>query len=167
MAALTELSLFSGHGGGYSPRSISLDGEPSAMLSGTSTPLKFSKHGDDAFTFDGRPWAGLVDVVSAGFPCQPFSLAGKGLAEHDPRNGWPVVIRILREVRPRYALLENVPGLIKKNGTFVTHSGGKLNPTWVEWLMGWPLGWTDLKVLEMDKFQQWLQKHGVGMGVVE
>jgi hypothetical protein len=50
-----------------------------------------------------------------------------------------------------------------------TESGGKenpnlppaqLNPTWVEWLMGWPLGWTDLKPLEMDKFQQWQQQHG-------
>lgn len=40
------------------------------------------------------------------------------------------------------------------------HAGGKLNPTWVEWLMGWPLGWTDLKPLEMDKFQQWQQQHG-------
>ena len=39
--------------------------------------------------------------------------------------------------------------------------GGKLNPTWVEWLMGWPIGWTDLKPLGMDKFQQWLQQHGI------
>jgi hypothetical protein len=38
--------------------------------------------------------------------------------------------------------------------------GGKLNPTWVEWLMGWPLGWTDLKPLEMDKFQRWQESHG-------
>ena len=38
--------------------------------------------------------------------------------------------------------------------------GGPLNPTWVEWLMGWPLEWTDLKPLEMDKFQQWRQQHG-------
>ena len=38
--------------------------------------------------------------------------------------------------------------------------GGNLNPMWVEWLMGWPIGWTDLKPLEMDKFQQWLEKHG-------
>jgi hypothetical protein len=38
--------------------------------------------------------------------------------------------------------------------------GGQLNPTWVEWLMGWPLGWTDLKPLETDKFQQWLLQHG-------
>ena len=37
-------------------------------------------------------------------------------------------------------------------------SNGRLNPTWVEWLMGWPLGWTDLKPLEMDKFQQWQQQ---------
>tara|TARA_R110000737_G_scaffold343946_1_gene370493 strand:+ start:506 stop:952 length:447 start_codon:yes stop_codon:yes gene_type:complete len=40
------------------------------------------------------------------------------------------------------------------------HAGGKLNPTWVEWLMGWPLGWTELKPLGMDKFQQWQQQHG-------
>ena len=37
---------------------------------------------------------------------------------------------------------------------------GRLNPMWVEWLMGWPLGWTDLKPLEMDKYQEWLQQHG-------
>ncbi len=40
------------------------------------------------------------------------------------------------------------------------HVGGQLNPNWVEWLMGWPIGWTDLKPLEMDKYQEWLQQHG-------
>ena len=39
-------------------------------------------------------------------------------------------------------------------------TGGQLNPDWVEWLMGWPIGWTDLKPLEMDKFQEWLRLHG-------
>ena len=39
-------------------------------------------------------------------------------------------------------------------------NGGTLNPTFVEWLMGWPLEWTGLKPLEMDKFQQWLHLHG-------
>jgi hypothetical protein len=39
--------------------------------------------------------------------------------------------------------------------------GGKLNPMWVEWLMGFPLGWTDLRPLEMGKFQQWLEQHGI------
>lgn len=37
---------------------------------------------------------------------------------------------------------------------------GQLNPTWVEWLMGWPIGWTDLKPLGMDRFQEWLRQHG-------
>ena len=39
-------------------------------------------------------------------------------------------------------------------------TGGQLNPDWVEWLMGWPEGWTDLKPLGMDKFQVWLDSHG-------
>ena len=39
--------------------------------------------------------------------------------------------------------------------------GGPLNPTWVEWLMGWPVGWTDLKPLETAKFQAWLRSHGI------
>ena len=39
--------------------------------------------------------------------------------------------------------------------------GGKLNPTWVEWLMGWPLGWTDLQPLAMDKFHEWQQQHSI------
>lgn len=42
----------------------------------------------------------------------------------------------------------------------VIHPGGRLNPPWVEWLMGWPLGATDLKPLETDKYQEWLRKHG-------
>lgn len=40
-------------------------------------------------------------------------------------------------------------------------SGGPLNPQWVEWLMGWPIGWTDLNVLETGKCQQWLHEHGL------
>lgn len=39
-------------------------------------------------------------------------------------------------------------------------AGGLLNPTWVEWLMGWPIGWTALQPLEMDKFREWRQQHG-------
>lgn len=66
---------------------------------------------DDVRTFDGRPWAGLVDVISAGFPCQPFSVAGKRAGAGDGRNGWPDTIRIIREVRPQWVFLENVPGL--------------------------------------------------------
>lgn len=42
--------------------------------------------------------------------------------------------------------------------------GGRLNPTWVEWLMGWPTGWTALEPLGMDKYLQWLQLHGESSG---
>lgn len=39
---------------------------------------------------------------------------------------------------------------------------GRLNPEWVEWLMGWPIGWTDLKPLAMDRFREWQRQHGGG-----
>ena len=54
----------------------------------------------------------------------------------------------------------NAPSEAKRNEpTLANRVGGTLNPTWVEWLMGWPLEWTDLKPLEMGKFQQWQQQH--------
>lgn len=43
--------------------------------------------------------------------------------------------------------------------TLATHAGGPLNPTWVEWLMGWPTDWTDLRPSGTGKFQEWLQQH--------
>lgn len=48
----------------------------------------------------------------------------------------------------------------RKTPTLATHAGGKLNPTWVEWLMGWPLMWTDLKPLGMGKSHSVQQQHG-------
>lgn len=65
---------------------------------------------DDLRSFDGRPWRGRVHLVSAGYPCQPFSLAGNRLGQDDPRHLWPDVARILREVCPRWCFFENVPG---------------------------------------------------------
>src|SRR5581483_3896314 len=56
---------------------------------------------DDVTTFNGEPWCGRVDIISAGFPCQPFSTAGKQLAEQDKRHLWPDICRIIRQVRPR------------------------------------------------------------------
>jgi len=57
-------------------------------------------------------YTGMVDVITGGFPCQPFSVAGKQAGENDPRNMWPQTIEAIRIVRPRYAFLENVPGLL-------------------------------------------------------
>ena len=59
-----------------------------------------------------REYRGFADVVTAGFPCQPFSVAGKRAGADDERNMWPATIRVIREVRPPYVLLENVPGLL-------------------------------------------------------
>ncbi len=57
-------------------------------------------------------YKGLADVVSAGFPCQPFSASGHQLGEDDPRNMWPATIATIRTVRPKIAWLENVPALL-------------------------------------------------------
>lgn len=51
-----------------------------------------------------------VDVITAGYPCQPFSHAGKRRGEEDPRHLWPFVLGAVRSLRPGAVLLENVPG---------------------------------------------------------
>lgn len=67
---------------------------------------------DDITTFDSIPWRGQIDVVHAGFPCQPWSFAGQWQGADDERNLWPDTWRVVSEVRPRYVLLENVAGLL-------------------------------------------------------
>jgi len=154
-----------------------------------------------------------ADLVAGGYPCQPFSIAGRRAGADDPDNLWPYFAECLRVLRPRYALLENVPNhlslgfgpvlgdlaalgydtewdclpaaavgaphLRDRLFAIARHAGpntdglwptatthdqttlyqqggmplglavrltdpnpGHLNPTWVEWLMGFPIGWT-------------------------
>jgi DNA (cytosine-5)-methyltransferase 1 len=66
-----------------------------------------------AFARDGfaASYQGMVDVLTAGFPCQPFSVAGKQRGADDERNMWPATADVIRIVRPRRVLLENVPGI--------------------------------------------------------
>lgn len=65
---------------------------------------------DDVRTFDGRPWHGLVDVVSGGFPCQDIAAPGCGLGLDGSRSGlWSEYARILKEVHPRCVFIENSP----------------------------------------------------------
>lgn len=68
---------------------------------------------DDLSTFDGRPWRGRVDLVTAGFPCQPFSSAGQRGGVDDDRWLWPDIERIVAEVGPRFVVVENVPELVR------------------------------------------------------
>lgn len=67
----------------------------------------------DLRTFDGKPWRKVVDCVIGGYPCQPFSVAGKKLGDKDDRHLWPDIARILREVEPAWCFFENVPGHLR------------------------------------------------------
>lgn len=77
---------------------------------------------DDLTTFDGKPWRGVVDLVSAGFPCQPFSVAGKRKRLDDDRWIWPQIARIIGEVEPSFVFLENVPGVLSHGAGAVLDS---------------------------------------------
>lgn len=68
---------------------------------------------DDVATFDGLPWRGRVDLITAGFPCQPFSSAGQQLGVDDERWLWPEIARVVAEVEPGIVIVENVPQLRK------------------------------------------------------
>lgn len=72
---------------------------------------------DDIATLDGRPWRGRVDLVTAGFPCTPASVAGKRQGTADERWLWADIARIIGEVEPRFVFLENVPGLLTVAGS--------------------------------------------------
>jgi len=325
---LNELALFAGAGGGIlgghllgwrTVCAVEWEPYPASVLcarqnDGILSPFPIW---DDVQTFDGKPWRGIVDVVSGGFPCQDISSAGGGqalletnqecgntwqglLGRYDPsthslktaqcslfedlkpssvtlprwgsmQDGelyqrqtlvrpilenesglWPTITATANQLSPsmqsRYARpimpngidqfhtpttggldggsnsrkalkkrMENWPTptahnakeaaypaeFLRKTPTLaatvairkfptpqasdnrdrgnmsnpsiqrrvamgkqimlsqsVDQNSGQLNPPWVEWLMGWPLEWTDLKPLETDKFQEWQQQHG-------
>ena len=68
---------------------------------------------DDLSTFNGRPWRGLIQILSAGFPCQPWSCAGKRQGTADPRWLWPRIAHTIRQVAPPLVFVENVfPGFL-------------------------------------------------------
>ncbi|MBP5199863.1 MAG: DNA cytosine methyltransferase [Schwartzia sp.] len=65
----------------------------------------------DVHDFDGRPYAG-VDLLAGGVPCPPFSVASKQLGQADERDLFPEAIRLIREMKPRAVMLENVRGFL-------------------------------------------------------
>jgi len=120
---LNELALFAGTGGGIlggkllgwrTVCAVEIEDYPRRVLmqrqnDGILEPFPIW---DDVRTFDGRPWRGIIDVVSGGFPCQDISCAGKGKGIAGSRSGlWAEMARIIGEVRPKYVFIENSPNL--------------------------------------------------------
>ena len=123
---MNELALFAGAGGGILGGHLlgwrtvcAVEWEPYAACvlaarqdDGILPPFPIW---DDVQTFDGKPWAGRVDVVSGGFPCQDISAAGRGAGIDGARSGmWSHMARIVGEVRPRYVFVENSPMLTSR-----------------------------------------------------
>ena len=120
---MNELALFAGAGGGIlgghllgwrTVCAVEWEQYPASVLcarqnDGFLPPFPIW---DDVQTFDGKPWRGIVDVVSGGFPCQDISAAGGGAGIDGERSGmWTEMARIIREVRPSHVFVENSPML--------------------------------------------------------
>ena len=73
----------------------------------------------DIRELDATKYRGRIDIITGGFPCQPYSMAGKRLGKDDERHLWPEMLRIIREVQPRYVVGENVLGITSWNGGLV------------------------------------------------
>ena len=126
MEKLNELALFAGAGGGIlgghllgwrTVCAVEWEPYPASVLCARQNDglLPTFPIWDDIQTFDGKPWRGIVDVVSGGFPCQDISAAGKGAGIDGERSGmWREMARIIHEVRPRYAFVENSPMLTSR-----------------------------------------------------
>ena len=123
---MNELALFAGAGGGIlgghllgwrTVCAVEWEAYPASVLCARQNDglLESFPIWDDVQTFDGKPWRGIVDVVSGGFPCQDISAAGKGDGLDGERSGmWKEMARIIGEVRPKYAFIENSPMLTSR-----------------------------------------------------
>lgn len=132
---MNELALFAGYGGGMLASeclgwrtvcAVEFNKEARRILvvrqnEGIFRPFPIW---DDVRTFDGRPWRGVIDIVSGGFPCQAFSNAAAGQNTAD--DLWPEMRRIVADVAPRFIYAENVsPKAINAAGDDLDQMGYK------------------------------------------
>ena len=114
---MNELALFAGAGGGIlggkllgwrTICAVEWEPYPASVLVARQNDeiLPTFPIWDDVKTFDGKPWRGIVEVVSGGFPCQAYSTAAAGRNTAD--DLWPEMRRIVADVAPRYVFAENV-----------------------------------------------------------
>ena len=123
---MNELALFAGAGGGIlggkllgwrTVCAVEWEPYPASVLcarqnDGLLPPFPIW---DDVQTFDGKPWRGIVDVVSGGFPCTDISIAGRGAGlDGESSSMWYHMARVVSEVRPRFVFVENSPMLIHR-----------------------------------------------------
>lgn len=125
---MNELSLFSGAGGGLLASKYFLNWKTIGYVENEKYCQKLIKQRITDGLLDAAPifgdirqfikkgyaraYKGMVDVVTGGFPCQPFSIAGLKKGEADERNMWPATCEVINIIRPPHAFLENVPMLI-------------------------------------------------------
>ena len=95
-------------------------------------------------SFQRRPWVPLTSGKESGLQADPPLWRTPSASVVEPKSS---VVKLTgrKPTDPQVGLADQV--------------GSPLNPMWVEWLMGWPLGWTDLNPLEMDRFREWQQAH--------
>jgi DNA (cytosine-5)-methyltransferase 1 len=123
---MNELALFAGAGGGIlggkllgwrTVCAVEWEPYPASVLVARQNDKVLPPFPiwDDVQTFDGKPWRGIVDVISGGFPCQDISAAGQGAGIDGERSGmWREMARIIREVEPRFVFVENSPMLTSR-----------------------------------------------------
>jgi DNA (cytosine-5)-methyltransferase 1 len=92
---------------------------PGAYCHGDIKTLDYGTIDDELSRRYGKGWRNGPLILTGGFPCQPFSLAGKRKGDEDDRHLWPEFVRVIRKLRPEYVVGENVPGLVNWDGGMV------------------------------------------------